>query len=66
MPFTFALIASWICAFSALSSGSAWPCCCDPYVSVSVHPRSAAASLAPLYTTLQKLPLSPWVISANL
>ena len=33
---------------------------------MSVHPRSAAASLAPLYTTLQKLPLSPWVISANL
>ncbi len=33
---------------------------------MSVQPRSALASLAPLYTTLQKLPLSPWVISANL
>ena len=26
----FALIAFWICAFSALSSGSAWPCCWEP------------------------------------
>ena len=27
MPSTWALIAFWIWAFSALSSGSAWPCC---------------------------------------